>query len=90
MPSTAAPATLSPEEILAALGSRIGRLTVLAADLATVGHHEAAAAKRSEAAKLREVLDGFRAWLVSSAYQERARAGKVVPFRPRKLPVPAA
>jgi hypothetical protein len=85
VPSPAAPVALSPEEILAALESRIRRLTVLAADLATVGHHQEAAAKRAEVVQLRDVLDRFRAWLVASAHRREAWAGKVIPLRgPRR------
>lgn len=88
--SSAQPASLNPEEIIATLNRQIERYEALAAGSRRLGSEDDAEQALATVVKLRAVRDEFLAWLVARAYRRPPQTGQVFIFRNRKVADSAA
>jgi hypothetical protein len=83
-------ASLSPDEIVAALNRRIEHHKALADGASQLGAEDEAAEALATAAKLRSVRDEFLSWLVARAYRRPLQTAQVFTFRRKKVAHSAA
>jgi hypothetical protein len=88
--SASNPASLSPEEIVAALNRRIEHYKALADGSRQLGAECDAAEALVRAAKLRKVRDEFMSWLVARDCRQSPQTARVFTFRRRKAADSAA
>jgi hypothetical protein len=82
---SAKPASLSPEEIVAALNQQIEHYKALADGSHQLGAERDAAEAFAMTAKLRNVRDEFLSWLAARPDRRAPQTGQVLTFRRRSI-----